>query len=220
MRKVKGKVWLACLLLTFLKRTHFLFIYYFLLGGKLLYNVVLISAAQQLESAISVYIAPPSWVSLLTPPHPTPLGCHRAPKTYLFLFAFIRQSGWSAGVQAQGRIHHYSWGAVGLVRRRIDKPGRCCNGDVNGVLGQPSPGGWEMLLGVGAKQGPERWGWTHHVKEEGRLIPSSGKSWLKEGRKEGGVKRVARGGTARSSVWSEHEAWGPGLEMRPSPAWL
>ena len=33
MRKVKGKVLTACLLVTFLKHTHFLFIYYFLLGG-------------------------------------------------------------------------------------------------------------------------------------------------------------------------------------------
>ena len=36
----------------------------FLIGEKLLYNVVLVSAVQQCESAISIYISPPS--------HPTP----------------------------------------------------------------------------------------------------------------------------------------------------
>ena len=44
----------------------------------MLYNVVLVSATQQHESALSIYICilplePPSH----SPPHPTPLGCHR-----------------------------------------------------------------------------------------------------------------------------------------------
>ena len=41
----------------------------------MLYNVVLISAIQQCESAISIHMAPPSWTSLPRPPHPFPLGC-------------------------------------------------------------------------------------------------------------------------------------------------
>ena len=37
---------------------------------------MLVSATHQHESAIGVYMFPPSWTFL--PPHPTPLGCHRA----------------------------------------------------------------------------------------------------------------------------------------------
>ena len=49
----------------------------FLIGGYLLYNIVLVSAIHQHESAISIYICLlPLEPSLL--PHPTPLGCHRA----------------------------------------------------------------------------------------------------------------------------------------------
>ena len=45
----------------------------------MLYDVVLVSAVQQSESAICVHISPPSRVSLLPlPPRPTPLGHHRA----------------------------------------------------------------------------------------------------------------------------------------------
>ena len=40
-----------------------------LIGGKLLYNIVLISAAQQHESVITAYISPPSWASP-APSHP------------------------------------------------------------------------------------------------------------------------------------------------------
>ena len=54
----------------------FLFLIYFLIGGKLLYDVVLVSAIQQCESAIITHISPPSWVSL---PSPTPTGHHRVP---------------------------------------------------------------------------------------------------------------------------------------------
>ena len=39
----------------------------FLIGGKLLYNIVLVSAVQQHESAISICISPPSGTSLATP---------------------------------------------------------------------------------------------------------------------------------------------------------
>ena len=41
----------------------------------MLYNVVLVSAIHQHEWAIGVHMSPPS----LLPPHPIPLGCHRAP---------------------------------------------------------------------------------------------------------------------------------------------
>ena len=48
---------------------------YFLIGGKLLYNV-LVFARQQHESVITAYASPPSWASLLSP-QLTPLGHHR-----------------------------------------------------------------------------------------------------------------------------------------------
>ena len=41
--------------------------FFFLIGGKLLYNVVLVSAIQQDESAIIIHISPPSWASLPLP---------------------------------------------------------------------------------------------------------------------------------------------------------
>ena len=45
----------------------------------MLYNVVLVSAVQQCESAIHIHISYPSRISLLLrAPHPTPLGHHRA----------------------------------------------------------------------------------------------------------------------------------------------
>ena len=52
----------------FLNRVvHFLLLFLFI-GVKLLYNVVLVSAVQWSESAIGIYISPPSWTSL--PPRP------------------------------------------------------------------------------------------------------------------------------------------------------
>ena len=50
----------------------------FLIGGKLLYSVVLVSDVQQLTSAIIIHMSSPSWASLLSS-HPTPLGNHRTP---------------------------------------------------------------------------------------------------------------------------------------------
>ena len=51
----------------------------------MLYNIVLVSAIYEHESAIGIRISFPSWTSLLPPtpshpipPHPTPLGCHKA----------------------------------------------------------------------------------------------------------------------------------------------
>ena len=48
------------------------------LSLQLLYNVVLVSAAQQCECIICMHISPPSWTSLSSSPHPTPLDHHRA----------------------------------------------------------------------------------------------------------------------------------------------
>ena len=48
-------------------RNYFIFIFYFFIGGYLLYNVVLISAIQQCQSIITMYISPPCWAYL--PPH-------------------------------------------------------------------------------------------------------------------------------------------------------
>ena len=56
---------------------YYFFIYSFLIGGELPYNIVLISAIYQHESVIGICRSPPSWTSLLPPPYPTPLGCHR-----------------------------------------------------------------------------------------------------------------------------------------------
>lgn len=50
----------------------------FLIGGKLLCNVVLVSAIQHCKSVIIIHMSPPSWVSLPFP-HPTYLGHHREP---------------------------------------------------------------------------------------------------------------------------------------------
>ena len=59
---------------------HIFKIYLFLIGRSLLYNVVLVSAIHHHESAIGIHrypllLAAPSHL----PPHPTPLGHHRAP---------------------------------------------------------------------------------------------------------------------------------------------
>ena len=46
----------------------FFFFIYFLIGGKSLYDVILASATQQCKSAPITCVAPPSWVSLPSPP--------------------------------------------------------------------------------------------------------------------------------------------------------
>ena len=47
-----------------------------LIGGKLLYSIVLVSAIQQHESAKYTYVS--SILNLPPAFHLTPLGCHRA----------------------------------------------------------------------------------------------------------------------------------------------
>ena len=67
-----------------LSKLHVFFLLFksliFLNGGKLLYSIVLVSAIQQPESVIIIYI-PSLWSLLPWPPypHPTPLGHHRVP---------------------------------------------------------------------------------------------------------------------------------------------
>ena len=63
-----------------LLKHHILKIYLFLIGRSLLYNTVFVSAIHHHESAIGIHgyplpLAAPSHL----PPHPTPLGHHRAP---------------------------------------------------------------------------------------------------------------------------------------------
>ena len=49
--------------------------FFFLIVGSWLYNVVLVSAVQQCESVIILYMSPPSWTCF----RPTPLGHQRVP---------------------------------------------------------------------------------------------------------------------------------------------
>ena len=84
----------------------------FLIGGWLLYNVVLFSATHQHESAIGIHTSPPSWASLPppTPSHPSRLsqspGCslhHTANSPWLCIFtsvsSVVSDSLWPHGLQ-------------------------------------------------------------------------------------------------------------------------
>ena len=53
--------------------------FFFLIGGLLPYNIVLVSAIQQRESALGIQTSPPLKRPSHLPPHSIPLGCHRAP---------------------------------------------------------------------------------------------------------------------------------------------
>ena len=57
--------------------------FYLLIGGKLLYNVVLVSAIQEYKSAIIIYIWPPSWTSLPCPPPPSRSSQSRTSPCYV-----------------------------------------------------------------------------------------------------------------------------------------
>ena len=51
------------------KKKESFFLHLFLTGGKLLYNVVLVSVMQQPKSGIIIHISPPFWASPLPPFH-------------------------------------------------------------------------------------------------------------------------------------------------------
>ena len=50
---------------------------FILIGGLLLYNIVVVFAIHWHESAMGVHVSP-SWIPSYLPPHPIPLGCHSA----------------------------------------------------------------------------------------------------------------------------------------------
>ena len=60
--------------------------WFFLIGVKLIYNVLMVSAVQQNKSAIIIPISPPSWASFPFL-HPIPLGHHRVPGWAPFLYS-------------------------------------------------------------------------------------------------------------------------------------
>ena len=43
------------------------------------YNILMVFAIHQYESAIGIHVSPPSWTPSNLPPQPLPLGCHKAP---------------------------------------------------------------------------------------------------------------------------------------------
>ena len=51
--------------------------FFFLLGGQLLYNIVVISAVHQHGSAIDINMSPALEPSSHLPPQPTSLDCHK-----------------------------------------------------------------------------------------------------------------------------------------------
>ena len=51
--------------------------FFFLIGGWLLYNIMLVSAIHQHESVIGVHMSLPSWTSFPPPIPSHPLWCHR-----------------------------------------------------------------------------------------------------------------------------------------------
>ena len=49
--------------------------FFFLIGVQLLYNVVLVSVVQCIESVMYIHISPPSWASLPPQPYPNRVLC-------------------------------------------------------------------------------------------------------------------------------------------------
>ena len=61
--------------------SNFLWYYFlniFFIGRELLYNMVLVTAIHQHESATGIHMSPPFWASLPGPSPSHPLGCHGA----------------------------------------------------------------------------------------------------------------------------------------------
>ena len=59
------------------------FFFVFLIGGWLLYIIVMDFAVHQYESSIGTRVSPSSWTTPHLPPHPVPLGCHGTPFAYI-----------------------------------------------------------------------------------------------------------------------------------------
>ena len=57
---------------------------FFFIGIYLLYNIILVSAVQQSESAICIHICPPSWISL-----PTPIPSHPSRSSQSTMLSFL-----------------------------------------------------------------------------------------------------------------------------------
>ena len=69
-------LWLK--MVSFSMKRNFKKIYLFILiGGYLLYNMVMVFVIHQYELAIGIHVSLPSWTPL--PLHPIPPRCHRAP---------------------------------------------------------------------------------------------------------------------------------------------
>ena len=74
----------------------------------MLYSVVLASATQQQESAVSIHISTPSWT--FSPSlHPTPLGCYRAP-------------GWAPCVTQQLPTSYFTYGSIYVLLLLFSHP--------------------------------------------------------------------------------------------------
>ena len=72
----------------YLPLTHFCWIDVFILiGGSLLYNIVMVLATHQHELVTGIHVPPPpSWVPSHVSPHPIPLGC---PEHQLWVLCFM-----------------------------------------------------------------------------------------------------------------------------------
>ena len=83
-----------------LGKSRFYFNFFFI-GVQLLYNVALLSAVQQSESAVCIHVSPPSWT-----PHSHPLsGSSRSPK--LSTLCCMAGSHWLSSLHRAVHIHQF-----------------------------------------------------------------------------------------------------------------